>query len=263
MLKKQKQKELYMFPPILMFYPNLAKQVLSYRTHNKEALAFNAKQLKLSGWKIPWRSAFTSVDVAPHCCPYYADHEHHINGFVSFAARQYLSATRDLDWLLNESGNELINKLAEFWQSRMTYSKLKSQFEILNVIPPDEDVGLVNNSVTTNVVAAMSIFLADYSNCLANVSENIDKNMLHKARCIHIPFDHEQKVHLEYENYVVKEQQEYADVVFLIYPLMWPMEDEVRKHDLWFNEASMSQDFILNLYFILNILNLALVSIFA
>ena len=234
-----------MFSPILMFYPNLAKQFLSYRTHNKEALAFNAKLLNASGWRIPWESAFTLTDVTPNKLKHYDTYGNHINGFVSFNARQYLSATRDLDWLMNESGNELINKLAEYWQSRMTFSEKKSQFEILNVV--HEWIEVVNNSVTTNILASMSIFLAEYSNCLTNVSQHINKMMLNKARCIHVPFDKEQNVHLEFENYEEKERNEFVDIVLLGFPLMWPMDNEVRMNDIWLYEAFMNKVLSLNL----------------
>ena len=239
-------KELYMFPPILIFNPNLSKQVLSYRTHNKEALAFNAQRLNAAGWSIPFDSAFTLTDVTHSCCKKFATNELHINGIVSFAARQYWSATRDLDWLLNESGNELINKIAEFWDSKMTFSDLKSQFEILNVIPPDENVPTINNSVFTNIIASMSIFLADYSNCLANKSNKVDRRLLNKARCIFIPYDQSQQYHLEYENYNHGVGSK-IDVVLLGFPLMWPMDHEMRKKDLWFYEGKLNKNHLPNL----------------
>ena len=46
-------------------------------------------------------------------------------------ARQYVSATRDVKWLQSEKGAELITKLGEFWNSRVSYSSAKKQYEIL------------------------------------------------------------------------------------------------------------------------------------
>jgi hypothetical protein len=38
----------------------------------------------------------------------------HITGDVAFAARQYISATRDIKWLKKEKGNTLIQNIAKF-----------------------------------------------------------------------------------------------------------------------------------------------------
>jgi trehalose/maltose hydrolase-like predicted phosphorylase len=54
----------------------------------------------------------------------------HITGDIAFAARQYVSATRDIDWLINQQGNDLIQNIANFWSSRMSYNSTKAQYEI-------------------------------------------------------------------------------------------------------------------------------------
>jgi trehalose/maltose hydrolase-like predicted phosphorylase len=56
----------------------------------------------------------------------------HVNGDVAFAARQYLSATRDQQWLSKEKGLDLITNLAQFWSSRITYNSTKQEYEILS-----------------------------------------------------------------------------------------------------------------------------------
>lgn len=43
--------EIWMFPSILMFYPNTAKQVLSYRISLGDAYVTNAKIFNTSGWR--------------------------------------------------------------------------------------------------------------------------------------------------------------------------------------------------------------------
>lgn len=40
-----------MFPAILMFYPDTAKRVLSYRISLKDAYTTNAKIFNTSGWR--------------------------------------------------------------------------------------------------------------------------------------------------------------------------------------------------------------------
>jgi hypothetical glycosyl hydrolase len=70
--------------------------------------------------------------VTPDCCPTGRLYELHITGDIAFAARQYIAATGNKDWLLNELGGELIYEIARFWTSRVTYNTEKKQYEILS-----------------------------------------------------------------------------------------------------------------------------------
>ena len=150
-------------------------------------------------------------------------------------ARQYVSATRDMLWLKKEKGYELIMKLAEFWSSRITYNQENKRYEINNVLPPDEDATPnVKNSVYTNIVAALSIFFANYTKCLLR-KEPLNRESIKKAKCLYIPIDSNRNIHLEYEGYD-NGQIKQADVVLIGFPLMWKMNDSIRKNDLLFYE---------------------------
>ncbi len=70
--------------------------------------------------------------MTPDCCPTGRLYELHITGDIAFAARQYIAATGNKDWLLNELGGELIYEIARFWTSRVTYNTEKKQYEILS-----------------------------------------------------------------------------------------------------------------------------------
>ncbi len=70
--------------------------------------------------------------MTPDCCPTGRLYELHITGDIAFAARQYIAATGNKDWLLNELGGELIYEIARFWASRATYNTEKKQYEILS-----------------------------------------------------------------------------------------------------------------------------------
>jgi trehalose/maltose hydrolase-like predicted phosphorylase len=58
--------------------------------------------------------------------------EIHITGDIAFAARQYIAATGNQEWLLNELGGELIYETARFWVSRAVYNNETKQYEILS-----------------------------------------------------------------------------------------------------------------------------------
>jgi len=53
--------------------------------------------------RFPWESAATGVEVTPDCCPETRKYQLHITGDISFAARQYLAATNDINWLIGEN----------------------------------------------------------------------------------------------------------------------------------------------------------------
>ncbi|CAF1657300.1 unnamed protein product, partial [Didymodactylos carnosus] len=122
-----------MYPAVLMFYPTLAKEILSYRIALKDSAIYNAKLFGYEGWRFPWESARTGVDVTPDCCPEVRLYQMHITGDISFAARQYISATYDLDWLRSQEdlGGTLVHETARFWASRAVYNEQRQQYEIL------------------------------------------------------------------------------------------------------------------------------------
>lgn len=130
-------------------------------------------------------------------------------------------------------------------------------FVWLEVLPPDEDAQPnVNNSVYTNIIASFSIAFANYAACLTN-TQPMSKEATKKSRCLHIPFDRQRRIHLEYENYQDQPIKQ-ADVVLIGFPLMWPMDPEIRKNDLLFyeNKTRINGPAMTWGYFILFILSL-------
>ncbi|XP_055956935.1 protein-glucosylgalactosylhydroxylysine glucosidase-like [Patella vulgata] len=53
-----------------------------------------------------------------------------ITADIAFAARQYISATRDLNWLRRDSGYTFIRDLANFLQSMALWNDVKAAYEI-------------------------------------------------------------------------------------------------------------------------------------
>lgn len=71
--------------------------------------------------------ALTGLDVTAE--PIYFLNEQHIIGDISFAIRQYLYMTRDIQFL-NVSGEELVTDIAEFWASRVYFNASRNMYEI-------------------------------------------------------------------------------------------------------------------------------------
>ncbi|CAF1103336.1 unnamed protein product [Rotaria sordida] len=234
--------ETWMYPSILLFHPTLAKEILSYRIALRDAAMYNAKLFGYVGWRYPWESARTGIDVTPDCCPEVRLYQMHITGDIAFAARQYIAGTRDQSWLKNEMGGDLIYETARFWASRAVYNSDRKQYEILTVLPPDEDAQpFKNNSVFTNAVASLSIQLADRISCITE--KPVPQAWLDIANNLYFPFDNVSQIHLEYENFNPKNATiKQADVVLLGFPLMWPMSKEVRRNDLLTYERMTRDD---------------------
>lgn len=215
-----------MFPPLVLLHQDLARTCLAYRFERLQAAKDKAKKYGFKGAMFPWESALTGSEVCPG--EIYSDYEQHIIGDIAFAVKQLWLASGDQQWLMNQAF-PLIRATAEFWASRALYNDSKNSYVIYNVMPPDEDAEVVNNSAYTNTIAKMNLKFA--YEVLPNASESwkaIAENM-------YIPFDVTRNYHPEYEGYRGTEVKQ-ADVILLGFPLMVNMSFDVRRSDLSFYE---------------------------
>ncbi|XP_072035583.1 protein-glucosylgalactosylhydroxylysine glucosidase-like [Amphiura filiformis] len=228
----------WMYPPILMFHPELAKAMLSCRTVHLDAAKTIAKQAGLKGAKFPWEMAYSGFDVCPAAI--YTEKEIHVNGDIAFATQQYISATWDKDFLAKERGWEMVTGLADFWASRSEYDESKKAYVIKGVMPPDEYHQNVDNSVYTNNIAKISLNLPTYAAQFINAT--VPKNWTNIADHMFILFDEKNQYHPEYEGYTLGTFIKQADVILLGFPLMVDMPEQVRKNDLMFYESYNGKD---------------------
>ncbi|XP_067687127.1 protein-glucosylgalactosylhydroxylysine glucosidase-like [Haliotis asinina] len=236
--------ETWMYPPILMLFPGLAKDMLSYRIHGMDPAYDRARSGGYDGLRYPWESAYTGDEQTPDICVPCRENQQHITGDIALAARQYISATRDVEWLRKQNGYTFIRDMAKFWKSRPTWNQQKQAYEINGVMPPDEYAKYINNSIYTNIGARNSIHFARYAACLTDTDKfnEVGADWLNVADNLYIPFDDSRKYHPEYEGYdytntvndshIVKQ----ADVIMLGFPLMLEMDEEVRRNDLMIYE---------------------------
>ena len=90
----------------------------------------------------------------------------------------------------------------KYWVNHFSQIKLFNIvfYFLLAILPPDEDAQpFKNNSVYTNVIASLSIQLANYVSCITN--KTIPPEWLDIASNLYLPFDNSTKVYLEYEGF--------------------------------------------------------------
>ncbi|NXY75011.1 PGGHG glucosidase, partial [Glareola pratincola] len=228
----------WMFPNILLFYPEAARAILEYRIRTLDGALRNAQEQGYEGAKFPWESAATGREVCPE--EIYGAQEIHVTGDVLMAFEQYYYTTQDQKLFREDGGWELADAVARYWCSRMVWSEEEQCYHIRGVMPPDEHHCRVDNSVYTNAVAQRSLnFAADVARDLLIP---VPEEWVDCAKKLKVPFDAEKKYHPEYDGYSPGEPVKQADVVLLGFPLMHPMSPEVRRNDLEMYEPATEPD---------------------
>ena len=204
--------ELWMYPPLLVLHPELAKSMIEYRYQRLEAAKRNAFANGFKGAMYPWESAETGVEETP-VWALSGPFEHHITADVAFAAWNYYAVTQDKQWL-REKGYPILSATADFWASRVERNGV-GHYDIKNVVAADEWAENVDNNAFTNAAAKANLKYATQAASILGVAANPD--WIHVANNIPV---------LKMENGVTQEHAAYhgegikqADVNLLSYPL--------------------------------------------
>ncbi len=221
--------ELWMYPPLLVLQPNIAKSLLDYRYERLEAAKQNAFAHGYKGAMFPWESAADGSEDTPVWAltgPY----EHHITGCIGWAAWKYYEVTKDKEWLKNK-GWPILKNAANFWASRVERQG-PGQYNINNVIGANEWEENIDNNAFTNGVVILCLRYA--SDAAEELGLSADPDWMHVADNIPI---------LEFPDGTTKENETYngqeikqADVILLSYPLgLITDEEQVRKNIEYYN----------------------------
>jgi trehalose/maltose hydrolase-like predicted phosphorylase len=120
--------ETWMYPTFAYLYPETAQEMINYRLNVLQAARDRANSTGYKGARFPWEGAVTGREVTPDCCPETRDLQIHITSDISYAVRQYIAVTRDLDWLRATkpgyiaNGCTMVREMAEFWASRAEFN---------------------------------------------------------------------------------------------------------------------------------------------
>ena len=203
----------WMFPALILQHPELARSIVDYRYNTLPAAMANAKAHGYAGAEYAWESGMTGKeDTAPGLV---YRNERHIDGDVALAQWQYYLATNDLNWLKTR-GFAVIKATADYWASRAV--SVNGRYEIKQVVPPDENANLVNNSAYTNAIAKMNLEIASRAAKLIGLAANPKWSTV--AGKMYIPFDAKTERFVAFDGYKGMKAKQ-ADTELLAYPLQF------------------------------------------
>ena len=158
--------EIFMLPYFTYVHPDTARNLLMYRYRLLPAALAKAKSNGYEGAQYPWESTLSGEETTPPAIVHpetgelipvlNGQLELHITASIARAVCQYWQVTGD-DEFMRDYGTELLLYTAEFWASRVVWNPEAGQYEIDNVIGPDEWHEHVNNNAFTNYMARWNI----------------------------------------------------------------------------------------------------------
>ncbi|MBL7858252.1 MAG: glycoside hydrolase family 65 protein [Cyclobacteriaceae bacterium] len=227
--------ELWMYPPLLVLKPEIAKSLLEYRFQRLEAAKQNAFSHGYKGAMFPWESSDEGTEDTP-VWALTGPFQHHITGCVGWAFWKYYQVTKDKLWL-RERGYPVLKEVADFWASRVERKGL-GRYEINNVIGANEWQENINNNAFTNGMAITALRYASLAAKELGLLPNPDWD--HVAQNIPI---------LKFPDGTTKENETYdgvdikqADANLLSYPLEIITDRSQIERDLRYYEVRMSPE---------------------
>ena len=225
--------EIWMYPPLLMLQPELAKSTMRYRSERLPAAKMNAFAHGFDGAMYPWESAGDGTEDTP-VWALTGPFQHHISADVSWAMWKYYQRTGDVDWL-RETGYPVIEEVAKFWASRVERNG-PGRYDINNVIGANEWEENIDNNAFTNGMAITALKLA--TEAARVLGKTPDPDWMHVAD--NIPL-------LRFPDGVTRENRTYdgveikqADVNLLSFPMDVITDREQILRDLAYYEPRMS-----------------------
>jgi kojibiose phosphorylase len=166
--------EIFMLPFFTYVQPNIARNLLLYRYHLLDAARTKAASNGYEGAQYPWESTLNGQETTPTSIVHPETGEIipvlngfielHITASIAHAVWKYWRITGD-DAFMRDYGAEILLNTATFWASRAEKTAEHNDYEINDVIGPDEWHEHVNNNAFTNYMARRNIQTA--LDCLA------------------------------------------------------------------------------------------------
>ena len=224
--------EMWMYPPLLMLQPELARSLLEYRYERLEMAKQNAFAHGYDGAMYPWESAADGSEDTP-VWALTGPFEHHITGCVAWAFWKYYQVTKDQQWL-SDRGFPVLKEVADYWVSRVELGE-DGQYHINNVVGADEYAENIDDNAFTNGVAIESLRYAAAAARVLGARVNPDwEKVAAGIPILQFP-DGVTREHASYAGETIKQ----ADVNLLSYPLQVVREEDRVRQDLAYYEKVM------------------------
>lgn len=227
--------ELWMYPPLLILQPEIAKSILEYRFERLEAAKQNAFAHGYDGAMFPWESASDGSEDTP-VWALTGPFQHHITGCVGWAFWKYYQVTGDKEWLRTR-GYPVLKEVGDFWISRVERDG-PGAYNINNVIGANEWLENIDNNAFTNGMAKTSLEYAARAAEALGMEPNPDwRHVAQNIPILTFP-DGTTRENATYEGEMIKQ----ADANLLSYPLSIVADPDAIKKDLEFYETRLSPD---------------------
>ncbi len=227
--------ELWMYPPLLVLQPEIAKSLLEYRFQRLKAAKKNAFSHGYKGAMFPWESDDTGQESTP-VWALTGPFQHHITGCVGWAFWKYYQVTKDKNWL-EERGYPMLKEVADFWASRVEKG-YDGKYHINNVVAADEWAENVDDDAFTNGIAIEVLRYATQAAQVLGITPDPTWTEVADNIVILSMKDGVTREHATYNGEVIKQ----ADVNLLSYPLHIIREPQQIEKDLKYYEQKMAPD---------------------
>lgn len=225
--------ELWMYPPLLILQPEIAKSLLDYRFQRLDAAKQNAFAHGYKGAMFPWESAGEGTEETP-VWALTGPFQQHITGCIGWSYWKYYQVTKDKQWL-RQKGYPLLKEVADFWASRVERNGA-GHFDIKNVIGANEWQENIDNNAFTNGMAITALRYATQAAKELGLPPNPDWDLVaDNIPILHFP-DGTTRENATYDGVEIKQ----ADVNLLAYPLNIVSGREAVFRDLTYYEPRMS-----------------------
>ncbi|MEL6942381.1 MAG: glycoside hydrolase family 65 protein, partial [Bacteroidota bacterium] len=227
--------EIWMYPPLLLLQPDIARSILEYRFERLEAAKQNAFSHGYEGAMYPWESSADGSEDTP-VWALTGPFQHHISGDIAWAHWKYYQVTKDKEWL-RDKGFPVIKEVADFWASRVERNG-EGQYDIKNVIGANEWEENIDNNAYTNGMAITSLRIATQAATTLGKKANPDwERVAQNIPILTFP-DGTTRENATYDGVMIKQ----ADVNLLSYPMDIIRDEKHIQKDLEYYEPRMAPD---------------------